>query len=193
MIIEKTPLLGALLLQPQAFCDQRGRFERVFCQHELAAAGVDAHIVQVNHSLTRAVGAIRGLHYQRPPQAEGKFVTCIRGSVFDVIVDLRRDSATFLHWYGVTLSAESAHVLYAPPGCAHGFQVLRQDSELLYLHTAYYTPELEGGVRYDDPLLNIPWPTVPRDLSERDTRHPLLSRDFLGLDAPPGPIRQTTP
>jgi dTDP-4-dehydrorhamnose 3,5-epimerase len=124
---------------------------------------------------------VRGLHYQRPPQAEAKWVRCLKGRVFDVAVDLRRGSPTFLKWHAVELDGVSMNALLIPEGCAHGFQVLEPESELLYLHTATYTPGLEGAARYDDPRLAIRWPLPVTDLSERDRTHPLLDDSFEGI------------
>jgi dTDP-4-dehydrorhamnose 3,5-epimerase len=138
-------------------------------------------IVQINHSCTTRVGAIRGLHFQYPPHAEMKLVRCLRGRVWDVAVDLRTGSPTFLRWHAEELSPRNARMLVIPEGCAHGFQVLDPDSELLYLHTASYAPPFDGGVRFDDPRLDIDWPLPLTDLSERDRCHAFLKADFSGL------------
>lgn len=158
--------------------DRRGRLTRLFCARELEAAHLHRPIVQINHSITHAVGAIRGMHFQKPPAAEGKWVRCLRGRVFDVAVDLRPESPSFLHWQAVELSTKRMNAVFIPEGCAHGFQVLEPGSELLYLHTAFYTPALEGGVRFDDPRLAIRWPLPPTDVSERDKAHPLIGDEF---------------
>ena len=127
------------------------------------------------------MGAIRGLHYQSPPYVEMKFVRCLQGKVWDVVIDLRADSPTFLRWHAEELAPSSNCTLVIPEGCAHGFQVLQSGSELLYMHTEFYSPEHEGGVRYDDPRLQISWPLLPVDLSERDLNHPLMNSDFEGI------------
>ncbi|KAA5602542.1 dTDP-4-keto-6-deoxy-D-glucose epimerase [Blastochloris sulfoviridis] len=183
MNLLETPLPGVFEAEVVPMRDQRGQFARLFCQHELAAAHRDRPIVQINHSLTRTVGAIRGLHFQHPPQAEGKWVRCLRGKVWDVAVDLRRGSPTFLRWHATELDAERMNALFIPEGCAHGFQVIKPDSELLYLHTAPYTPALEGAVRWDDPGLAIDWPLPVTDISTRDRGHPLLDDAFEGIAA----------
>ena len=138
-------------------------------------------IAQINLSETRRRGALRGMHFQHPPHAEGKWVRCLRGRVFDVAVDLRRESPAFLRWHAVELSPEKANAFFIPEGCAHGFQALEDDCQLLYLHTAAYAPESEGGVRWDDPRLAIDWPLAVTDISERDLNHPLIGEDFKGL------------
>ena len=163
--------------------DARGAFARLFCEQELAPWLDGRRIVQINHSLTHAVGTVRGLHFQHAPHAETKLVRCLRGRVWDVVVDLRRGSPTFLRWHAEELSAGNARMLLVPEGCAHGFQVLEADSELLYLHSAAYTASAEGGLRHDDPALAITWPLPPQGLSERDRQHPLLPPDFKGLPA----------
>ena len=181
MKIKQTPLQNAFVIEPEPFTDDRGLFARVFCKQELQSILHGKNIVQVNHSMTRQKGAIRGMHFQRPPMAEIKMVKCLSGSVFDVMIDLRSDSSTFLNWYGEKLSAENMKMMYIPEGFAHGFQTLEENSELLYLHTEFYGPEHEGGVRYNDPLINISWPIEVADISLRDQNHPLLSNEFKGI------------
>ena len=181
MKIKQTPLQDAFVIEPEPFSDDRGLFARVFCKQALRDILRGKNIVQVNHSMTRQKGAIRGMHFQRPPMAEIKMVKCLRGSVFDVMIDMRSDSSTFLNWHGEKLSAENMKMMYIPEGFAHGFQTLEPNSELLYLHTEFYSPELEGGVRYNDSMINISWPLEVTDVSERDQKHQLLSRDFKGI------------
>ncbi|MCK4430754.1 MAG: dTDP-4-dehydrorhamnose 3,5-epimerase family protein, partial [Candidatus Aminicenantes bacterium] len=151
------------------------------CQRELQNMLHGKNIVQINHSMTRQKGAIRGMHFQYPPMAEIKMVKCLHGSVFDVMIDLRQGPSTFLKWSGEILSADNMKMLYIPEGFAHGFQALEENTELLYLHTEFYSPEHEGGVRYDDPVINISWPLEVADISEKDQSHPLLSKDFEGI------------
>ena len=139
------------------------------------------NIMQINHSQTRQHGSVRGLHFQQPPHAEVKIITCLRGAVFDVTVDIRVGSPTFLQWVGVELSAKNGAMILIPEGCAHGFQTLSDDTELLYLHTAPYAPESEGGLHYADPRLDISWPLPLADISQRDQNHALLSADFAGV------------
>ena len=138
-------------------------------------------IVQINHSKTTKKGSIRGLHFQKPPHGEMKLILCIKGRVWDVALDLRAGSRTFLQWHTEELSAENGRMLIIPEYCAHGFQVLEPESELLYLHTEFYEPSSEGGIRHDDPLVAVQWPLPVADLSERDTAHPLLTTTFKGL------------
>jgi len=181
MRTNKLPLEGAFVIEPEPFADDRGVFARVFCKQELQNILNGKNIVQINHSLTKQKGAIRGMHFQRPPKAEIKMVKCLRGSVFDVMIDLRQGSSTFLKWHGEVLSAENMKMMYVPEGFAHGFQTLEENSELLYFHTEFYSPEHEGRVRYNDPMINISWPLEITDVSERDQNHQLLSRDFKGI------------
>jgi dTDP-4-dehydrorhamnose 3,5-epimerase len=181
MNIHKTPIAGLMLVESTLQTDKRGFFTRLFCQDELGELVGARQIVQINQSSTHAVGAVRGMHYQERPHAEMKLVRCIKGRVWDVAVDLRADSSTFLKWHAEELSAENARMLVIPEGFAHGFQVLERDSELLYLHTEFYTPSAERGVRPTDPELMIAWPLAPQDLSDRDLNHPLLTSEFTGL------------
>lgn len=176
-----TPLPGVFVVETTPHADPRGAFARLYCEREIQHVIGARRIVQINHSRTLAVGAVRGLHYQRAPHAEMKLVRCLKGCVWDVAVDLRIGSPTFLQSHGVELTPGNTRMLVVPEGCAHGFQVLEADSELLYLHTACYTPAAEGGVRWDDPGLKIPWPLALTDLSDRDAAHPLLTRDFPGI------------
>jgi dTDP-4-dehydrorhamnose 3,5-epimerase len=175
------PLHGLVRVQRQPLQDARGLFERMFCADELAAAGWMEPIVQINHSITRQRGSVRGLHYQRPPHAEMKLVSCLRGEVWDVAVDLRDDSPTFLQWHAERLSADNACALLIPPGFAHGFQALTDDAELLYLHSAAYAPGAEAGLNPLDPLLALPWPLPVGEMSERDRSHALLTASFEGV------------
>jgi dTDP-4-dehydrorhamnose 3,5-epimerase len=176
-----TPINGVSVAQSHVNTDHRGSFSRLFCARELSEVIGERQILQSNQSVTVIVGAIRGMHFQRPPHAELKMVRCLRGRVWDVAVDLRAGSSTFLQWHAEELSPDNARALVIPEGCAHGFQVLEPGSELLYFHTAYYVPEAEGGVRYDDPLLSIKWPRPVSDVSVRDQRHPYLSSEFRGI------------
>lgn len=181
MNITLTKIRGAVVAEQAPFQDNRGAFGRLFCEKSLAEQLGSRHIVQINHSRTSAVGAVRGMHFQHAPHAEMKMVRCLKGRVWDVVLDLRANSPTFLQWHAEELSPESAKMLVIPEGCAHGFQVLEPESELLYLHSAFYEPTSEGAVRFDDPLVNITWPLPVTDLSQRDMNHALLSPDFAGL------------
>lgn len=181
MNITCTKIQGAVVAEQLPFQDSRGAFGRLFCENSLAEQLGSRHIVQINQSRTTSVGAVRGMHFQHPPHAEMKMVRCVKGRVWDVVLDLRANSPTFLQWHAEILSPESAKMLVIPEGCAHGFQALEADSELLYLHTAFYEPSSEGAVRFDDPLVGIAWPIAVTDLSQRDQTHTLLSNDFAGL------------
>jgi dTDP-4-dehydrorhamnose 3,5-epimerase len=152
--------------------DERGAFTRLFCAQALQGAGVHRPIAQINHSVTRTRGTVRGLHYQTGAAAETKVIRCLRGSVWDVAVDLRPDSPTYLRWQAVTLRADEPALVVIPPGCAHGFQALTDDAELLYAHTAPYTPDAEGGVHIFDEHLAIAWPLAVTCQSARDQSLP---------------------
>jgi dTDP-4-dehydrorhamnose 3,5-epimerase len=181
MVIESTPIEGAMVVVSQAHADHRGSFQRVYCDRDLESIVAGRHIVQANSSRTVQRGAVRGMHFQLAPHADMKLVRCQRGRAWDVVVDLRRGSATFLRWYAVELSPENTFMFVIPEGCAHGFQALEPDTELLYLHTAHYAPEAEGGIRHDDPRVGIQWPLSVADLSQRDRAHPHLTSDFFGI------------
>lgn len=181
MKLHPTILSGLWVAEAQSIADQRGAFARWFCTRELAELIGSRRIVQINHSRTHRVGAVRGMHFQYPPYSEMKLVRCIRGRVWDVAVDLRQDSSTFLQWHAEILTPENGHMIVIPEGFAHGFQVLEEDSELLYLHTAFYATEHEGAVRFDDPAIGIDWPLDVSEVSNRDRSHPLLNADFEGL------------
>lgn len=176
-----TPLAGLTLVQRKVIDDRRGFLSRFFCVDEFREAGHDKPIAQINHTLTRNKGAVRGLHFQYPPHAESKLVSCLQGEIFDVAVDLRRGSPTYLHWHGAVLSAKNRHSLLIPEGFAHGFQTLSEDCELIYLHTETYHPEAEGALNAADPKLGIKWPLAMSGQSERDRRHPLIEENFLGI------------
>lgn len=179
--ITPTMLADVYKLSLQPMGDPRGCLTRLFCEQELRIVLGSRHIMQINHSQTRQHGSVRGLHFQQPPHAEVKIITCLRGAVFDVTVDIRVGSPTFLQWVGVELSAKNGAMILIPEGCAHGFQTLSDDTELLYLHTAPYAPESEGGLHYADPRLDISWPLPLADISQRDQNHALLSADFAGV------------
>lgn len=176
-----TPIEGLQVLQRKPIGDPRGYLERLFCSEELAPLLGARRIVQVNHTLTRRRGTVRGLHFQHPPHAETKIVQCLRGEVFDVAVDLRQGSPTFLRWHAESLSGDNHRSLLIPEGFAHGFQALCDDCEMLYFHTAAHAPEAEGGVHPTDPCLAIPWPLPITELSPRDASHPFLTDAFKGV------------
>ncbi len=174
-------LSGAYVIDPEVRTDLRGAFFRFFCREEFEQIGHTAEWLQMNHSFTIKAGTIRGMHYQLPPHGEIKLVRCIVGKVFDVIVDIRQGSSTFLQWFGVELSGENRKMMYIPEGFAHGFQTLASDCELIYHHSARYEAGSEGGMRYDDPAIGIDWPLPVTMVSERDGQHPFLSPHFEGI------------
>ncbi len=179
--LRELPLAGLFVLTHKVHEDERGRFARLFCVGSLEAFGQPLAIRQINHSRTRECGTVRGLHFQRPPHSEAKLITCLRGAVWDVAVDVRAGSPTFLHWHAERLEAGDGRSLWLPPGFAHGFQALTDDAELLYLHSADYTPGHEDGLSVTDPRLAIGWPLPVKNLSPRDAGHPLLSDEFQGV------------
>ncbi len=168
----ETPLAGAYTIELEKHGDDRGFFARAFCQEEFAELGLSCEIVQVNNSLAERKGTLRGMHYQLAPKAETKMVRCIRGSLFDVIIDLREGSETFGKYHGVELSAENRTMFYVPKGFAHGFITLEDNTEAFYFVDEYYAPDCERGIRWDDPRFGIAWPLKPEVLSEKDTSHP---------------------
>ena len=182
MKFTETVLKGSYIIDLEPIVDERGWFVRTFCKDEFLRIGHTAEWVQLNHSFTKKKGTIRGMHFQLSPFAEIKLVRCISGAVFDVIIDLRKSSSTFLQWFGVELSAENKKMIYIPEGFAHGFQTLSGDCELLYHHSALYTPGFEGGIRYNDKLVNINWPKKVTEISKRDKQHPLLDENFGGIN-----------
>lgn len=180
-LVSDTGIDALRVVQRQRIEDARGYFSRFFCADELAQAGFTQPIAQINQTLTRCQGSVRGLHFQHPPHAEDKFVSCLRGEVFDVAVDLRKGSPTFLQWHAETLSANNMRSLFIPKGFAHGFQTLCDDVELLYLHTTPYVRTAEGGLNPLDPVLGIAWPLPFAAMSDRDAAHPSLTPDFGGI------------
>ena len=182
MRVQDTPLADLKLVESVPHRDARGSFIRLFSASELRPLLGHREVAQINHSRTSHAGAVRGFHFQHSPHAEMKMVRCLRGKVWDVAVDLRAGSPTFLQWHAQELVQDDAQMVVIPEGFAHAFQALEPDSELLYLHTEFYHPPSECGLRYDDPRLAIEWPMQPRDLSSRDLEHPLLGPDFLGVE-----------
>jgi dTDP-4-dehydrorhamnose 3,5-epimerase len=180
-MLKALPLAGLFSVQHKRHEDSRGHFSRLFCEGSLKVFGQPFHIRQINHSCTREQGSVRGMHYQHAAQPEAKLITCLRGEVWDVAVDLRPDSETFLQWHAERLRAGDGRSLLIPTGFAHGFQALTDDAELLYLHSADYAPEHEGGLSVHDPRLAIAWPLAVKNLSPRDASHPLLDAQFAGV------------
>lgn len=176
-----TPIAGLKVVQRKALEDARGSLSRVFCGEAFADLGFQAPVAQINLTCTGHRGAVRGLHFQHPPHAEIKVVSCLKGRVWDVAVDLRAGSPTFLHWHAEELSSTNLRSLYIPEGFAHGYQTLEADCELLYLHSVPHHPEAEGALHVRDPRLALSWPLPIQDLSARDAGHPFLGPDFEGL------------
>lgn len=180
--ISTTPLAGVYVVERRLLGDERGFLARLFCAETLKAAGWTKPVAQVNHTLTTACGTVRGMHYQRPPHSESKLVSCVRGSLFDVVVDLRAGSPTFLRWHGERLSAENRRAMLVPEGCAHGFQTLSDYCELVYVHSAPYVAASEGALNAVDPRLAIAWPEPIAERSPRDAAHPWIGEDFVGIE-----------
>lgn len=177
-----TPIAALFVVETTPVQDARGEFSRIYCDAEFAELRADLHWSQINISRTYHRGAVRGMHFQYPPAPEAKLIRCIRGRVFDVAVDIRANSSTFLQWHGVELSEDKPTQYFIPEGFAHGFQALTDDVQLLYLHSAAWDRRLEGGLRHDDPLLAIEWPIQVTQVSERDRSHPLLAdQEFAGV------------
>ena len=179
--ITDLPLDGLKLINRKQLGDQRGFLSRLFCAEELAMVGWIKSIAQINHTYTAKKGTIRGMHFQTPPNSEMKLISCLRGEIFDVAVDVRSYSETFLHWHGEYLSADNRKALLIPEGFAHGFQTMTDDVELVYCHSAAYCPESEAGLHPFDLRLGISWALPITELSERDKHHPLITTNFKGV------------
>lgn len=182
LVLHDTPIGGLQVIERCLITDSRGYFERLFCQDTLGFLLKDKSIRQINHTLTKNGGAVRGLHFQHMPHAEIKIVTCLKGKVWDVAVDLRKGSPTFLHYHAVLLSQENQQSYLIPEGFAHGFQALSNDCEMLYLHTADYSEIFQYSLNAVDPRLAIAWPRLITERSERDLNHPMVTDDFQGVD-----------
>lgn len=187
MIFRELPLRGAYLVELEPHSDQRGQFARAWCREEFGRQGLATDFVQGNVSVNPEPGTLRGMHYQLAPHREVKLVRCVRGAIYDVIVDLRPNSPTYLRWTGVQLSQGTLCMLYVPEDFAHGFQTLQADCEVNYLVSAFFAPDAGAGVRYDDPALAIDWPLPVTRISEKDRAWPLLEARSTG---PKGPERQ---
>ena len=172
MTFEPAGLSGAWLLPLDADEDARGFFARIWCDMEMEQRGLTPHIAQCSLSYNRVAGTLRGLHYQAAPAREAKVVRCVRGAIYDVLVDVRPDSPTYRQWISRELTSDNRLALYVPEGVAHGYQTLTDAAELLYLISTPYTPSLARGVRWDDPAFRIEWPHAPRVISERDRTYP---------------------
>jgi dTDP-4-dehydrorhamnose 3,5-epimerase len=181
MKVREARIAGARLIEIEPAQDERGFFARIWCRRELAAHGLDVEVAQESISYNARRATLRGLHFQRAPHEETKIVRCTRGATFDVIVDLRRSSPTYLRWEGVELTAENRYALYVPKGCAHGFQTLSDDTEVLYQISSFFTPEAASGYRYDDPAFGIAWPLAVAVISARDLSWTPFRPDASGL------------
>ncbi|OLN24914.1 dTDP-4-dehydrorhamnose 3,5-epimerase [Desulfovibrio sp. DV] len=182
MVFRETPVAGARLIDLEKRGDDRGFFARVFCRKEMANQGLVSDILQINTSLSVQKGTLRGMHYQLAPSAEVKIVRCIRGALFDVVLDLRPDSPSFCRWFGAELSAENRTMMYVPKGCAHGFLTLEENTEAFYLVDSAYAPDLERGVRYDDLQFGIVWPAAPAEVSQKDRSWPDFDPAWHGVE-----------
>jgi dTDP-4-dehydrorhamnose 3,5-epimerase len=175
MRFTETPIAGAWTIEPTPHADDRGHFFRAWCAEEFASHGIDFVPVQANMALSHRAGTLRGLHYQVPPHPEAKLIRCIRGAIFDVLVDLRPGSTTFGQWFGAKLTAGTAGMVYVPPMCAHGYQALEDESEITYMASAPFAPTAVRGLRFDDPKVGIRWPMTPTVISDQDRRWPFLN------------------
>jgi dTDP-4-dehydrorhamnose 3,5-epimerase len=171
MIFTKTALEGAFIIEPERIPDERGFFARSWCQQEFREHGLEENILQCNVSYNKKKGTLRGMHYQEAPFAETKLVRCTRGALYDVIIDLRPSSKTFLKWIGKKLTPDNLKMLYVPKGFAHGFQTLEDDTEAFYQMSEVYAPDYSRGVRWDDPLFGIVWPEAERTISSKDRQY----------------------
>lgn len=168
MIFTETELKGAFLIEPERLEDERGFFARTFCQNEFKARGLETKIAQCNISYNKRKGTLRGMHYQAEPKSEAKLVRCTRGAIYDAIIDLRPESATYFRWIAAELTGESRKMLYIPKGFAHGFQTIEDDTEVFYQMSEPYAPELAKGIRWDDPAFGIKWPLKEKIISQKD-------------------------
>ncbi len=178
--IKNTNFEGLFIIEPNIFEDNRGSFSRIFCENELSSI-LDFNIKQINHSVTSKRGTIRGLHFQYEPNSEIKMIKCVKGSVFDVVVDIRRNSETFLKVFSIELSEFNNKIIFIPKGFAHGFQTLEDDTELIYLHSSLYKPSNEGALNPVDKILDITWPEDISNISEKDKNHPFITDKFKGI------------
>lgn len=176
MIFKNTKLEGNYLIDLEPHADERGFFARYFCEKEFSEKGLNTRWVQINNSMSRDVGTLRGLHFQRAPHAEVKLVRCLRGSIWDVVVDLRQDSKTRGNWFGATLSNENRTMMYVPEGFAHGFISLKPNSEILYMVSESYAPEHERTLKWNDRDVGIDWPIEPSVISEKDLHGSTLAK-----------------
>ena len=179
--LASTPIEGLYILSRDIVSDERGFFFRVYCEESLSGLGLSGAFPQINYSFAINKFTTRGCHFQNPPYAETKIVTCSMGAIFDVAIDLREGSKTFLQWFGIVLSEKNGRSLYIPEGFAHGSQSLSNESSLIYLHSKKYSPQNEEGINVFDPMISIKWPGAPANLSKRDKSFPFLSQNFQGV------------
>jgi dTDP-4-dehydrorhamnose 3,5-epimerase len=172
MKISKQSIAGVFVIDSEPFIDDRGAFRRHFCKEEFKKIGIDPIVEQANVSENKFAFTLRGFHYQLPPFGEGKTLSCLHGKIFDIVVDLREDSETFMSWISVELSYENRRSLHVPPGCANAFLTMEDNSLIQYYCSKSYEPSAERGIRYDDPAFNFSWPVEPKIISEKDQNHP---------------------
>ena len=172
MIFTETKLKGAFIIDLEPIQDERGFFARSWCGREFEAHGLNPNLVQCNISFNKKKGTLRGMHYQASPHGETKLIRCTMGSIYDVIIDIRNESKTFLKWFACDLTAENRKMLYVPVGFAHGFQTLEDNTEVFYQMSEYYYPEYAHGIRWDDPVIGIEWPNEEKIISEKDNGFP---------------------
>jgi dTDP-4-dehydrorhamnose 3,5-epimerase len=182
MLFTVTDINDAQAIDPAPHQDDRGRFMRAWCAREFSEHGINFVPVQANMGLSLQKGTVRGMHFQTEPALEAKLVRCTRGTIFDVVLDLRQASPSYGKWYGTELSAENGRMLYLPAGCAHGYQTLEDGTEMHYMASEVYTPSAVRGVRFDDPAFSIQWPLEPTVVSEQDRNWPLVNREGSGFD-----------
>jgi dTDP-4-dehydrorhamnose 3,5-epimerase len=177
MIFKKTKIEGLYLIEPEPKTDERGSFARIFCKDKLAKEGINFDIVQINQSLTKKRGTIRGMHFQKEPKSEGKIVQCLKGKIYDVVIDLRKKSSTYGQWIGEELTEDNKKMIFIPKGFAHGFQTLSDNCEVQYFMSEFYSAEHASGVRWNDPFFNIKWPEKTQIISEKDKNWPLIKSE----------------
>lgn len=175
MIFKETKIEGLYVIEPELKADQRGFFARTFCKDELSKVGIEFDVAQVNVSFNREKGTLRGMHFQENPKAESKIVQCLKGAVYDVVIDLRKGSKTYGQWIAEELTQNNKKMLLVPKGLAQGFQTLTDECQLQYFMSEFYSPEHQSGVRWDDPFFNIAWPIKNPILSEKDKNWPLIN------------------
>ncbi len=182
LIFKNTSIEALKIFKRDKFENNVGSFERIFCEEQFKNIGLEKKIVQINKTRTELKGSVRGLHYQAPPFCESKIITCLKGKVFDVAVDIRKNSKTFLNWHGEILSEDNQTSIFIPEGFAHGFQTLTDDCEMLYFHTAFYNIASEHGINHNDNNISIDWPLEIKNLSDKDINLPNIGNNFVGIE-----------